>query len=291
MPTPGESGERRPYDPTRGVRGLLKRALAALPAGAPASGASLLIYHRVGGGTANELDVPAESFARHLDLLAGHDVVSLDEALDRLEAGDARPCFVLTFDDGFADVYQHAWPLLRERQLPFTIYLATAYMGQPMQWEGATAKGEPGLGLSWEHLRRMVDSGLCTVGNHTHTHVRPEVLTEAELDACSEAIYARLGVRPRHFTYPWGIWVPAMEDALRERFRSASTGKLGRNLPGADLMRRKRIPVRRTDPDAFFAAKLAGSLSGERFYGSLVGAAKTVFAPVRALRQRAASSA
>ena len=51
---------------------------------------------------------------------------------------------VLTFDDGFADVHDHAWPLLRERGLPFTIYLTTAYVGGPMRWEGSTAK-EQGL--------------------------------------------------------------------------------------------------------------------------------------------------
>lgn len=259
-----------------GLRGVVKRALAAAPQRGDAQGATLLIYHRVGGGTTNELDLPVSSFRRQLDLLEGHEVLSLDAALDRLEAGDARPSVVLTFDDGFADVYHHAWPLLRERGLPFTIYLATAYMGEVMQWEGATAKGVPGRGLSWDQIRKMQDSGLLTLGNHTHTHVRPHLLTEAELDACNEAVFRRCGVRPQHFTYPWGIPVPAMESALRVRFRSASTGELGRNLPGQDFMRLNRVPVRRTDPEAFFAAKLGGDLLPERVYDGVVGLAKRI---------------
>lgn len=259
-----------------GLRGVVKRALAAAPKRGDAQGATLLIYHRVGGGTTNELDLPVSSFRRQLDLLEGHEVLSLDAALDRLEAGDARPSVVLTFDDGFADVYHHAWPLLRERGLPFTIYLATAYMGEVMQWEGATAKGVPGRGLSWDQIRKMQDSGLLTLGNHTHTHVRPHLLTEAELDACNEAVFRRCGVRPQHFTYPWGIPVPAMESALRARFRSASTGELGRNLPGQDFMRLNRVPVRRTDPEPFFAAKLGGDLVPERVYDGVVGLAKRI---------------
>lgn len=276
------------------LRGGLKRALASVPQAGAAQGATLLIYHRVGGGTTNELDMEVAAFERQLDVLAEHDVVSLDTALDRLDAGDARPSVVLTFDDGFADVYANAWPLLRERQLPFTIYLATAYLGQTMRWESATAKGTPGRGLSWDQVRRMQDSGLLTLGNHTHHHVRPEHLTEAELDACSDAIFARCGVRPRHFTYPWGIPVPVMEDALRSRFRSASTGELGRNLPGVDLARLYRVPVRRTDPDAFFAAKLTGRLGPETAYASLVDATKWALRPVRqvqaALRRRAGAT-
>lgn len=258
------------------LRGGLKRALASVPQGSAEQGATLLIYHRVGGGTTNELDMEVAAFERQLDVLADHDVVSLDAALDRLGSGDARPSVVLTFDDGFADVYHNAWPLLRERGLPFTLYLATAYMGEVMQWEGATAKGAPGRGVSWDQVRKMQDSGLLTLGNHTHTHARPELLTGSDLDECSEALFRRCGVRPQHFAYPWGISVPGMEDALRARFRSASTGRLGRNLPGQDPIRLNRVPVRRTDPDRFFEAKLTGDLGPERAYGNVVGLAKRI---------------
>lgn len=258
------------------MRERIKTVLAALQRSAPTNGATILIYHRVGGGTADELDLERGIFERQLDLLASHDVVSLDAALDRLDVGDASASVVLTFDDGFEDVYRNAWPLLRERSLPFTIYLASAYMGKRLRWEGSTAKGAAGLGLTWEQLAEMVASGLCTVGNHTHHLVRPEQLTPDEVDACNTEVASRLGVRPQHFTYPWGVVVPAAEPWLRERFRSATTGELGRNLPGTDRMRLKRVPVRRTDPDAFFAAKLVGNLLPERAYGQLVRAAKAL---------------
>ena len=242
----------------------------------PAEGATLLIYHRVGGGTTNELDLEPADFACHLDLLEEYEVLSLDDAHDRLEAGDRRPSFVITFDDGFADVYENAWPLLRDRGIPFTIYLATAYMGEIMVWEGATATGQPGRGLTWDQLREMVGSGLCTIGNHTHNHVRPEALTEDELDLCTEMIKAELGVTPRHFTYPWGISVDDMESAMRARFRSASTGELGRNTSSTNPMRLHRVPVRRTDPPAFFEAKLRGNLHPEHLYALIVSTMKRV---------------
>ena len=242
----------------------------------PATGATLLTYHRVGGGTADELDLATSEFTRQLDLLDGHDVLALDAALDRLDIGDDRPSVTLTFDDGFEEVYSAAWPLLRERSLPFTVYLASAFVDRPMVWEGSTARGARGSGMTWDQLGELVASGLCTIGNHTHRHVRPERLDEAELDDCTRAVERHLGVTPAHFTYPWGVRVPAMEPALRARFRSASTGELGRNLPGAHPLRLRRVPVRRTDPEAFFAAKLAGSLGPERAYAAMVRVGKTV---------------
>lgn len=253
----------------------IKRALAGPPGRATALGASLFIYHRVGGGTRNELDVSAAAFARHVAMVESYDVLSLDAALDRLDAGDTRPSAVLTFDDGFEDIYRNAWPVLREHGLPFTIYLASAFMGEAMVWEGATAKGSAGIGLTWRHLEEMLASGLCTIGNHTHDHVRPEELTADQLDRCQAAVQHHLGVTPAHFTYPWGIPVPRLEPELRARFRSASTGELGRNEPDADRMLLRRIPVRRTDPDSFVARKLTGDLSPERAYARLVRLGKS----------------
>ena len=124
--------------------------------------------------------------------------------------------------------------------------------------------------MSWDQLHEVTDSGLCTIGNHTHGHARPEVLDESELDECTRLVKDRLGITTRHFTYPWGIPVPAMEAALRARFRSASTGLLGRNSPDTDRMRLARVPVRSSDPHEFFVAKLTGRLGPERAYAAAV---------------------
>ena len=58
----------------RSLRRSLKRVLGRLSGWSPARGATLLIYHRIGGGSADELDLPTDVFARQLDLLASHKV-------------------------------------------------------------------------------------------------------------------------------------------------------------------------------------------------------------------------
>lgn len=258
-----------------GLRVATKRALAQARSRRPAAGTTILIYHRVGGGSADELDLDEATFTEQLEILSDANVIGLDEAARRLESGNRTSGVVLTFDDGFADVYRNAWPLLRERRLPFTLFLATRYVGGQMRWHGATAK-YGGAGLSWDQVGELVASGLCTLGNHTHSHALPSQLSTAELDECSDEIERRVGSRPDHFAYPWGVAVPHMEPELRRRFRTASTGYVGRNLPGGDLMRLRRVPVRKTDPIPFFAAKLTGALVPERAYGAIVATAKKV---------------
>ena len=256
------------------LRTNLKHLLALAPDPREPNGATVLIYHRVGGPGRDELDVTVADFERQLDVLSSHRVDALDEAVAALESGDAAHRVVISFDDGFRDVYENAWPRLRDRGLPFIVYVASSRIDATMDWAGSTAKETGVPALTWTQLGEMVQSGLCTVGNHTHSHVRPELLSENELDRCTETVQQQLGVTPEHFAFPWGQPVPQLDPALRTRFRTAATSQVTRNVPGVDLMRLGRVPVRGSDPVPFFAAKLRGELLAERLYGVAVSTAK-----------------
>ncbi len=59
---------------------------------------------------------------------AGYDVVSLDEAVERLKTdGPTRPFACFTFDDGYRDNRDFAYPIFKRRNLPFAIYVPTSY--------------------------------------------------------------------------------------------------------------------------------------------------------------------
>ncbi|HTO98663.1 MAG TPA: polysaccharide deacetylase family protein [Myxococcales bacterium] len=99
----------------------------------------ILSYHRVVADFAAEakrslhtLNVEQGTFRRHLEALQeSHDVVSLDEALSVLNGTRqaARDVAVVTFDDGYRDVYQHAFPVLRDLRIPALVYVPSAFVG------------------------------------------------------------------------------------------------------------------------------------------------------------------
>ena len=77
------------------------------------------------------LYVTPQLFRRRLEILAelGCSVLSLDDALTRLWAGDLPPrSVVITFDDGFNDFAAYAVPILREFGFPATLYLTTYHV-------------------------------------------------------------------------------------------------------------------------------------------------------------------
>ena len=75
------------------------------------------------------LEVTPEFLESVLDQVAeaGLDVVSLDEAVERLREGDDRRFACFTFDDGYRDNLRYAYPLFKRRALPFTLYVPTDY--------------------------------------------------------------------------------------------------------------------------------------------------------------------
>ena len=103
----------------------------------PPAGVTVLIYHRVGGGTDSAVDLPAEMFEAQLQLItATRPVLTLDDAVTRLGAGEEVDGGVLTCDDGTSDFTDVAVPVLQQYDLPATLYAATGFIDrrEPMPW-------------------------------------------------------------------------------------------------------------------------------------------------------------
>jgi len=183
--------------------------------------------------------------------------------LSRWEDPDSERLVALTFDDGYADVHSTAYPLMKERGIPFLIYLATESIetGSPL---GPPGKAAP---LSWDQIVDMLTSGLVTVGAHTHRHTDllsiPAEAVEEELETADGLIERRLGIRPAHFAYPWGHW--SAEAALLVDSRYETAAIAATNKPKSRLDRHKlhRYPVQLSDGFRFFPARLRGGLRAE----------------------------
>ena len=245
----------------RALRALKTSAAAVDRLRTPPRGVVVLIYHRVGGGSGLELDLPRDRFAEQMAVLADSGrVTTLDAALDALAAPEppALDPVVVTVDDGTADFVDVAVPVLVEHGVAATLYLATAFVEEqrPMPY------GAPPV--SWAGLRDVVDTGLITVGSHTHAlldRAAPGVVAH-ELDTANGLIEDHLGLIATHFAYPKALdGSHAARDAVAARFRSAALAGTRPNRYGAtDPYRLARSPIQRSDAMHWFDAKVAGGM-------------------------------
>ena len=283
-----------------GVKSIVKHTAAVVDRIVPPPpGVTILIYHRVGGGTDSQVDLPVDEFDRQLEHLAEHHrVISLDEAAAELTAGTTtgwssspvdpaasgtpgpdgpaagRRPVVITFDDGTADFTDHAVPALQRHALPAALYVATQFVDddEPFPW------GAPPT--SWAALRDIDDDARITIGSHTHSHWLMDRLERSQidddLDRSIELLRERLDIDPAHFAYPKAVpGSPTAEVAIRRRFRTAALANSRVNRVGrTDLHRLWRTPVQRSDDHATFARKAAGGLRLEGELRSLTARAR-----------------
>jgi len=234
---------------------------------------SILTYHQVGVSLGREMEVSQQIFSRQMDHLERHRrVVGLEAALDCWGDPDAGSLVVITFDDGFEDVYSNAFPILKERGWPLTLYLTTypVESGEPLDPRFPAARP-----LTWDQVNDMLGSGLVTLGAHTHTHRDLRRLSsdqiKEDLETCDRLIEHNTGIRPEHFTYPFGHWAPLAHSLIRDRYDSATLGGRHRVSASAGPHILPRIPVQKSDGIMFFRRKLNGGLRAEDAVRSLLG--------------------
>jgi len=229
-------------------------------------GPRILIYHQVGTNLGREMEVPTDVFAEQLAWLQTHGrIVNLDEAIERRLDPGSHKLFVVTFDDGFKDMYDNAFPFMMEHAIPFTLYLTTRPIetGNPLDPQYPDA-----VPLTWDQVTNMLESGLVTLGAHTHRHFSLRGASAGEiaddLNLSNNLLRERTGIGPCHFTYPWGWWSETADPLVRELYKSATVGGGPPIGVGCDLFRLSRIPIQRSDSESVFRRRMTSGLRLER---------------------------
>jgi peptidoglycan/xylan/chitin deacetylase (PgdA/CDA1 family) len=203
--------------------GRLAAGLHALFGSRAGDHVGILTYHRVAaqvrGLPAPLHNVAPERFREQLTglLRRGFNVWPLRRILDEATQGRTIPArtIAITFDDGFETVFTRAWPILRELQVPATVFLNTAYLdsSEPfpfdtwgLEWY-RRAPQETYRPLTTNQCRELQAGGLVELGAHTHTHQdfrdSPERFRE-DVQLSADILWSRFALDQVTFAFPFG---------------------------------------------------------------------------------------
>ena len=228
------------------------------------------MYHRVNDGIRKELSVSIKNFEWQIHYLKQKKylVISMDTLIEKIKTKSLNDkCVVLTFDDGYADYYDNAYPILKKYGFPSINYLVSGYIesNNVFWWDQDIGKSQL---MNWKQIHNLNQSDIVEFGAHTVTHPdldkADQALAYKEVSGCKEILERKLNKKIKHFCYPRGRYNYISYNLVRELYE---TGVLIFNgipvtteLKNINFSMLKRVPVQHSDGRLLFIARLKGWL-------------------------------
>ncbi len=207
----------------------------------------VLTYHSI-DESGSVISTAPEIFRRQMRFLSENKyrAVSLGELVDDLLARKtpSSKTVALTFDDGFRNFFDAAFPVLEEYDFRATVFLVTDFCGKFNDWAGNPKELPRSKLLDWNEIKNL--SEYCIeFGSHTRTHRNltkclPEAI-ETEITESKKKIEDKTGKKVSTFAYPFGSFNREVKAAAAENFRAACSTNLGKVRLGSDFFALERL--------------------------------------------------
>lgn len=216
-------------------------------------GIRVLLYHHIdhtdNRASTSTMSVQVNVFRKQLELLEqwGYSTITFEDVRLYLagELNLPNKSVIITFDDGYEDVYEHAFPILREFGMKAVIFV----IGDPSIKENIWDKDSGDLSplLGQQQILEMSASGF-EIGAHSMTHAKLTLIQERE--ATEEILRARmmleilLNVPVSSFAYPFGLVNDTVKRIARDAgYTVGCAAYSGPAMFGQDLFEIRRILV------------------------------------------------
>lgn len=233
----------------------------------------ILMYHRFRATPANPYEISYYDFEAEMEYIAanGYVVISVEQLTDALQRQDPDllppRSVVITIDDGYRCVYEYAYPIFKQYDYPFAVYLYTDYINHG------------GQTLTWDEVRELANDPLCTIGAHSISHPNLANRKKARGDydswVWSQLTYpkrlleAETGKSVRTFAWPYGSFNRyTLDAAIRAGYDGILTVAPGPNNLETSPYLLKRYGVYWRTTGTGFAKMLEGrQVSDEEVFG------------------------
>lgn len=233
---------------------------------------AILMYHSISDHATprfKQFTVSPALFAEHMAYLHQHAytpvtvtqyVHALSQGGDASSALPERPV-VLTFDDGFADFFTQALPVLKQFNFTATLYVATAFVNCTSRWLRREEEMKRPM-VTWEQLTGISAQGI-ECGAHGHRHLQldtlPSSLIQEEIIHSKLLLEERLGGTVSSFAYPFGYYTAAVRRQVQEAgYTSACAVKHAMSSETTDPYALARLMVKADTSVSALAALLNG---------------------------------
>ena len=172
------------------------------------------MYHRFNEFKYPSTNISMDVFINHIKIIddSNFSFYHPKKFLEEFDISKKDKKILLTIDDGFKSFYDNAWPYLKEKKIPFILFVST----EPV--------GNNGY-MTWDQIKEIDKHEFAIIGHHSHSH---EYLIDKSQDeflndmkTADQIFQNELGYVPILFSYPFGEYSKFMRDYVSENFKIA----------------------------------------------------------------------
>lgn len=224
---------------------------------APRAGFRVLLYHAVGTHLAHDrygISIEPQLFEKQIDVLANctqaFQFIAFDDLQNSVPHGSR---LAVTFDDGYRDNLHNAAPILLKRNIPFTVFVTSSFIG----------KSSDGY-LNAAELKELSALPNVSIGTHGATHVRladcDDATLRRELNDSRRLIEDLIGKHVTAVSYPYGSVNQRVRCAAAETgYRVGGCSRFDVNDAGRDTLLLNRCEILAADTERVFRQKISGA--------------------------------
>ncbi len=167
------------------------------------------MYHRFNENKYPSTNIKLEIFKEQLKIIEKEGIKfinpnNFEESLSK-EKNERK--ILLTIDDGLSSFYENAWPILKEKRIPFILFVNTREVGSFNY-------------MDWNQIIELHETENVEIGNHSHSH---EYLVDESSERIKDDILKsieifnnKLGEQSKFFSYPFGEYSEEFKRIIKE---------------------------------------------------------------------------
>ena len=162
------------------------------------------MYHRFEENKYPSTNIRLNDFLKHLEIIQNNNIrfVNPKNFKNELSSNKKQRKILLTIDDGFLSFYENAWPILKEKEIPFILFVSTREVGLSNY-------------MSWSQIKEISKENFVEIGNHSHSH---EYLVDESIERIESDIQNSINIfkleQPSFLT--WAVVLTPICDFLPE---------------------------------------------------------------------------
>ena len=155
------------------------------------------MYHRFEENKYPSTNIKILDFKKQIEIIQKNNIKFINPKNFEMELKDNKKQrkILLTIDDGFLSFYENAWPILKEKKIPFILFVSTKEVGSFNY-------------MNWDQIKEISKEDFVEIGNHSHTH---EYLVDendetiiSDIQKSITIFKNKLGKNSDFFSYPFG---------------------------------------------------------------------------------------